>query len=231
MRLQKFLSQAGCCSRRQGEKLIVSGRVKVNGQVVQTLGTKIDPNKDKVECDGRQLHLSQKRIYIALNKPVGYVTSCKHPGDNIVMSLINIPERVYPIGRLDKDSEGLLLLTNDGNLHHRLSHPSFQHEKEYVVTVAHPISDESLTKLKEGVTIDGYTTQPATIVRLSDNCFQITLREGKNRQIRRMVEAVGNYVIHLKRIRVSSIHLGKLKVGKWRYLTKQEEINLIKNLS
>ena len=130
MRLQKFLSTAGICSRRRGEALIKAGRVSVNGQIVVELGTKIDPAKDQVSFDGRPIKYEQRLVYIVLNKPVDYVTSCRHPGEKIVLELVDIAQRVYPIGRLDKDSTGLLLLTNDGRLHHKLSHPSFDHEKE-----------------------------------------------------------------------------------------------------
>ena len=134
MRLQKYLSSAGFCSRRKGEEYIRDGRVKVNGVTVTELGSKVDPQNDRVEVDQKLVQTDQKKIYIALNKPREYVTSCDHPGEKIVLDLVDIPERIYPVGRLDKDSTGLLLLTNDGRLHHRLSHPSFDHEKEYEVT-------------------------------------------------------------------------------------------------
>ena len=135
MRLQKYLSAAGVCSRRKGEALIQEGRISVNGVVVSELGTKVDPDLDMVEADGKVIYLRQKLIYIALNKPRDYVTSCNQKGEKTVLDLVDVPERVYPVGRLDKDSTGLLLLTNDGSLHHRLSHPSFDHEKEYIVTL------------------------------------------------------------------------------------------------
>ena len=133
MRLQKFLANAGVCSRRGGEDLIRAGRVQVNGRVITDLGSKIDPAQDTVVVDGRTVvEPKAKPVYILLNKPRGYVSSCRHPGERIVLELVNIPQRVYPVGRLDKDSTGLLLLTNDGRLHHRLSHPSFDHEKESI---------------------------------------------------------------------------------------------------
>ena len=135
---------------------------------------------------------SQALIYIALNKPVDYVTSCSHPGEKVVVDLVDIAERIYPVGRLDKDSTGLLLLTNDGRIHHRLSHPSFDHEKEYDVTVARPISDGALKKMRDGLPLMGTRTRPARISRLSARRFRIVLQEGKNRQIRRMVRKVGN---------------------------------------
>jgi 23S rRNA pseudouridine2605 synthase/23S rRNA pseudouridine2604 synthase len=161
-------------------------------------------------------------VYIALNKPSGYVTSCEQPGEKLVMDLMNIPERIYPIGRLDKDSTGLLLLTNDGPLHHRLSHPSFDHEKEYVVTLAAPISDSALQKMAEGLLLSGKHTRPAEIHRISLRRFRIILKEGKNRQIRRMVQKVGQEVVGLQRIRIAGIRLGRLDPGKWRFLDPGE---------
>ncbi|MEJ2662301.1 MAG: S4 domain-containing protein, partial [Desulfobacteraceae bacterium] len=144
MRLQKFLSAAGVCSRRHGETYIQTGRVRVNGRVATVLGTQVDPGKDRIEVDGRTVTLQKQYIYIAIHKPKGYVTSCSHTGEAVVLDLVDLPARLYPVGRLDKDSTGLLLLTNDGRIHHRLSHPSFDHEKEYEVTVERPILDSAL---------------------------------------------------------------------------------------
>ena len=228
MRLQKFLSAAGVCSRRKGEEYIQAGRVAVNGQIVAELGTKIDPDTDLVQVDGKPVHACQPYLYIALNKPEDYVTSCSHPGEKIVMDLVDIPQRVYPIGRLDKDSTGLLLLTNDGRLHHQLSHPSFDHEKEYDVSVAQPIADGALRKLAAGLPLMGTKTRPARVRRISDRRFRIVLKEGKNRQIRRMVRKVGHQVARLKRIRVGDVRLGRLPVGSWRHLTEKEKQDLLK---
>ncbi len=230
MRLQKFLSNAGVCSRRQGEEYIKDGLVKVNGEVITELGTKVDPDIDRVEFRGKLIQAKVNLIYIALNKPKGYVTSCRQEGDKIVLDLIDISERVYPIGRLDKDSTGLLLLTNDGRLHHGLSHPSFDHEKEYEVTVARPISDGALRKMEKGMPILGTKTRPAEIKRITAKRFRIVLKEGRNRQIRRMVRKVGNQVTGLKRIRVSNIRLGRLAKGAWRYLSEKEKKDLLKIL-
>ena len=230
MRLQKYLSVAGVCSRRKGEELIKSGRVAVNGQIIVELGTKVDPAEDRVEVDGRPVDSSDELIYIALNKPQDVVTSCDHPGEKIVLDLVNIPQRVYPIGRLDKDSTGLLLLTNDGRLHHRLSHPSFDHEKEYDITVAKFITDGALRKLAEGLPMMEDRTRPARVRRMSSRRFRIVLIEGKNRQIRRMVRKVGNRVAKLKRIRVANIKLGRLAPGNWRHLTHKEKTKLLKLL-
>jgi len=230
MRLQKFLSNAGFCSRRQGEEYTKAGDVRVNGTVVTELGTKIDPEKDRVEVRGKLVTSQNKLIYIALNKPKGYVTSCDHPGEKIVLELIGIAERVYPVGRLDKDSTGLLLLTNDGRIHHRLSHPSFDHEKEYEVTVKEAIPDGALRHLEKGVTMMGTKTRPAKITRISPKMFRMVLKEGKNRQIRRMVRKIGNEVAELRRIRVSNIRLGKLAQGDWRHLTEKERNDLLEGM-
>jgi len=227
VRLQKFLSAAGVCSRRKGEELIVTGKVAVNGAIVVELGTKIDPDKDQVEVDGKAVIPAHSLVYIALNKPRDYVSSCSHPGEKIVLDLVDVSERIYPVGRLDKDSTGLLLLTNDGRLHHRLSHPSFDHEKEYDVTVAKPISDGALKKLRDGLPLMGTKTRPARITRISPKRFRIVLQEGKNRQIRRMVGKVGNEVTRLQRKRFAGIKLGSLPPGKWRHLSPAEIKSLI----
>jgi pseudouridine synthase len=222
MRLQKFLSAAGVCSRRKGEEYIQAGKITVNGNVATQLGSKVDTDKDRVEFQGNLVTLTQKEVYIALHKPMGYVTSCNQKNQKIVLDLIDVKERVYPVGRLDKDSTGLLLLTNDGSLHQKLSHPSYDHEKEYDVSVELPISDKDLQRMSEGVSILGRKTRSAIVTRRSEKRLQIILKEGRNRQIRRMVEEIGNRVTKLKRVRIATISLGELKVGKWRYLSKNE---------
>ncbi len=230
MRLQKFLSSAGFCSRRQGEKYIKKGLVKVNGVIITQLGTKIDPKTDHVEVNGKPIENRQDLVYLALNKPPGFVTSCRQPGEKIVLDLVDVPERVYPVGRLDKDSTGLLILTSDGRLHHRLSHPSFDHEKEYDVSVARPIPDSALTTLANGLPLMGTKTRPAEVKRISPRRFRIVLQEGKNRQIRRMVGKVGHQVTRLKRTRIANIKLGRLSQGTWRHLTAMEKEYLLKEL-
>ena len=230
LRLQKFLSAAGYCSRRQGEVYIQEGKVCVNGHVVTELGTKVDPKKDTIKINGQLLTVKQTPIYIALNKPRSYVTTCKQKNEKIVVDLVDIPARIFPVGRLDKDSTGLLLMTNDGNLHHHLLHPSFDHEKEYVVSVANPVPDSALIKMEKGVTILGERTRPAIVKRLSSRRFLIQLKEGKNRQIRRMVNKTGNRVTALKRIRVANIELGDLAEGSWRHLTEKEIEQLLKSV-
>lgn len=231
MRLQKFLSQAGVCSRRLGETYILEGRVRVNGKVVTALGAKVDPDADQVEVDGKPAVLQQQLVYIALNKPSGYVTTCNQPGERIVLDLVDIGERIYPVGRLDRDSTGLLLLTNDGRIHHRLSHPSFDHEKEYEVTVAEPISDGALQKMARGLPMMGTRTRPAEVRRISARRFVIVLKEGRNRQIRRMVRKVGGEVTALRRIRIAGIFLGDLPEGRWRHLSEVEVESLTQGLS
>jgi pseudouridine synthase len=230
IRLQKFLSEAGICSRRKGEEYIKAGFVRVNNNVVTELGEKVDPQKDRVEFKGKVVDVKSDPIYIVLNKPKGYVTSTLQAGDKIVIDLIDIKERIYPIGRLDKDTSGLLILTNDGSLHHQLSHPSFDHEKEYDVTVVQPIPEGALRSIAKGMPMMGTKTRPAEIERITSRRFRIVLREGKNRQIRRMVRKVGNHVARLKRVRVSNIKLGRLAEGTWRYLTEKEKKELLDSL-
>ncbi len=227
MRLQKFLSAAGVCSRRKGETYILAGRVKVNGERVTTLGTRGEPETEKGLVDGRPAALKAEHVYIALNKPEGYVTSCDHPGEKIVLDLVDIGSRLFPVGRLDKESTGLLLLTDDGRIHHRLSHPSFDHEKEYEVTVAKPLTEGVLKKLARGVALQGKKTRPARVARVSATRFAITLQEGRNRQIRRMVAKVGHQVRALRRVRVAHIRLGKIKKGHWRHLSDTERERLL----
>ena len=230
IRLQKFLAQAGVCSRRRGEKHILDGHVRVNGDVESNLGSKVDPLTDRVEFCGKIIKTQEKKIYIALNKPKGYVTSCRQPGARVVSDIVNIPDRVVPVGRLDKDSTGLLILTNDGDLHNALTHPSFDHEKEYDVTVKQTISDPALQRMAAGLKVLGKKTRPAKIKRISDKRFLILLKEGRNRQIRRMTQMVGNDVARLKRIRISGVNLGNLEQGTWRHLTEKEVANLRQSL-
>lgn len=230
IRLQKFLSEAGACSRRKGEDHIRSGHVTVNGELVTTLGTKVDPEADTVHLDGQPVVRSDRLVYVMLNKPQGVVTSCHHRGEPVVTDLVDLPQRLFPVGRLDKESTGLLLLTNDGRIHHRLSHPSFDHEKEYDVTVQRPIDEASLTAMQKGVRLSGAMTRNARVRRLSARRFTIVLKEGRNRQIRRMVEKVGHRVVRLHRIRVADLKLGGLTIGEWRHLTRGEARQLLSTL-
>ncbi len=233
MRLQKYLAHAGICSRRKAEEYIRDGKVRVNDTVITTLGTRVDVENDRVLFDNRpvRLKLEDKKIYIAVNKPKGVVTSCsRQKKSRIILDLIDIEERIYPIGRLDKDSTGLLLMTNDGDLHNRLSHPSYDHEKEYLVATGRPISDAALKKMADGMMIDNQKTRRSRVNRISENRFKIILKQGLNRQIRKMVKQTGNTVVRLERVRMANIRIGRLKPGRWRYLNP-DEIKGLKGLT
>lgn len=230
MRLQKYLAHAGVCSRRHAEGLIARGKVSVNGQVITQMGVSVDPAKDRITVSGKKVELQVKYTYIMLNKPAGYITSCSHPGKKIVLDLVKLPQRLYPVGRLDKDSTGLLLLTDDGKLHHRLSHPSFDHEKEYMVEVAKEISSSALDTLRKGIILDGAKTRSAKVKRLGPKSFMIILKQGKKRQIRRMVQKTHNRVTLIHRIRVSQIRLSDLPSGQWRHLKEDEKKQLLKGM-
>ncbi|MBR1663018.1 MAG: rRNA pseudouridine synthase [Ruminococcus sp.] len=229
IRLQKIIAEAGICSRRKAEELITSGKVKVNGHPVK-LGDKADPNKDIITVDGERVYVSRKKSYryIMLNKPRGYVTSMSDELDRRVVTdlLEGVNERVYPIGRLDRNSEGLLLFTNDGKFANEVMHPSRKISKTYRVTVRPDINDEQLVELSEGVEIDGKITAPATVIVLDKEpgrvVLQMTIHEGRNRQIRKMCEAVGLEVARLKRTSVGPVKLGMLKPSEWRDLTPDE---------
>ena len=224
IRLQKLLASAGLCSRRHAEDHIKMGLVRVNNQLITRMGVKIDPDRDIITFKGQIVKTATKKLYIMLNKPPGYITSCHQPGRKLVTDMVKIPGmRIFPVGRLDKDSCGLLLLTNDGKLHQRLAHPSFNHEKEYQVMVKEPISNQTLEVLRCGVQLKDGITRKAGVKRISSRKFCIILKEGRNRQIRRMTAAMGSHVIHLRRIRVAELWLGELKQGSWRYLTTKEE--------
>ena len=228
LRLQKFMSECGVCSRRKAEELILAGKVKVNGKLAN-LGDKIHPFKDKVEVSGKLIKRNKEKRYIMLHKPRGFVTTLSDEmgRKDITMLTEDIEERVYPVGRLDKNSEGLLLLTNDGEFANMMAHPKTHVPKTYRVTVRPPVTDEMLNSLINGVKLDdGYVTAPAEaqIIQSEDNRIVIlmTIFEGKNRQIRRMCESLNIELIRLKRIAVGDIRLGMLPQGKWRDLTEQE---------
>lgn len=228
IRLQKFMSECGVCSRRKAEELILEGKVKVNGKTAN-LGDKIHHFKDKVEVQGKLIKRAKEKRYIMLHKPRGFVTTLSDEmgRKDITMLTEDIEERIYPVGRLDKNSEGLLILTNDGEFANMMAHPRTHVPKTYRVTVRPPFSDEMLNSIITGVKLDdGYVTAPAEaqIVQSEDNriVLLITIYEGKNRQIRRMCEALGIELIRLKRIAIGEIRLGMLPQGKWRDLTEQE---------
>jgi 23S rRNA pseudouridine2605 synthase len=230
IRLQKILSAAGVASRRASEQMILDGRVTVNGETVRELGTKADPDKDAIKVDGRRIKTDVPDRYIALYKPKGYVTTRKDPeGRRTVMDLIGEGEYIYPVGRLDYDSEGLLLMMSDGDLAAKLMHPRHEVEKVYEVIVAGVPEPKALDKLRKGVFIEGGRTSPAVVhventVKGSRPTTKLTIsiHEGKNRQIRRMCSAVGLPVWELRRIRMGPIGLGRLRPGQWRDLTREE---------
>lgn len=232
VRLNKYLAEQGVASRREADRLIADGLISVNGKVIKEMGVKVDPDKDKVTVNKKVVERQKDLIYIALNKPSGYVTSVKRTSieKNIVLDLIGIKERVYPVGRLDKDTTGLLILTNDGTLTFKLTHPSSECEKEYEVTVDGDIRKGQMDKLQAGVRLWGEKTKQTRVKKINPNQMRIILTEGKNRQIRRICQKVGLQVIQLKRIRIKGLELGSLPEGKWRKLTKKE-IKSLKNVS
>ncbi|KKW34193.1 MAG: Pseudouridine synthase [Parcubacteria group bacterium GW2011_GWA2_53_21] len=227
-RLNKFLAQAGIVSRRGADELISSGRVTVNGNTAE-LGTKIS-DRDEVLVDGRAVGEREPLVYLALHKPVGFITSVDPSRQDTVRDLVDVSERVFPVGRLDVASSGLLLMTNDGALSERITHPRYDHEKEYEVKVNRPMTDEFLDVMATGVSLSDGKTKTARVEMLGPDQFSIVLTEGRNRQIRRMCEALGWEVVKLKRVRVMNIRLGRLKPGDWRPLTR-EEIKKLRELS
>jgi pseudouridine synthase len=229
LRLQKILAHAGVASRRECEKLIEEGRVKVNGRVAQ-LGDKADPNKDRLEVNGRVINARPVEfVYIALNKPKGVLSSLDdelEEGRKTVRDLIPLPGHLYPVGRLDKQSEGLMLMTNDGDLAHKLTHPRYGHEKSYRVTVEGRIPQDILDRWRKGIYLDDRKTAPVQInvlrQEMSFTLLEIVMREGRKRQIRRIANMLGYPVRHLVRIKIGPIDLGNLKPGAWRHLHPQE---------
>jgi 23S rRNA pseudouridine2605 synthase len=227
-RLQKIISAAGITSRRASEALILNGQVTVNGIVVTELGSKADPSTDTITVDGKALKISAQRLYILLNKPTGYITALKDSqGRPLVTDLLkDVPDRVYPVGRLDYNTEGLLLLTNDGEWANRLMHPSHEIEKEYHVRVRGKVIDQQLKRMAEGVELEDGMTAPAVVNLVKsgeqNDWISVAIHEGRNRQVRRMCEAVSLSVVRLKRIRYGTLMLGTLRAGQFRYLTEAE---------
>lgn len=229
-RLQKIMARAGIGSRRACEEMIRQGRVQVNGQIVTALGTRADPERDKIVVDGQPLATEVPPIYLLLHKPPGYLsTTADTHGRPTVMDLLSIPQRVYPVGRLDLESEGLLLLTNDGPLTQRLTHPRYQHEREYKVLVRGQPRRQALRALRQGIELEDGKTSPATVRLIQKEpapkgttWLRIILREGRKRQIRRMCTAVGHPAQRLIRVRTGPLHLGSLEPGASRRLTRQE---------
>lgn len=237
-RLQKYMARCGVASRRKCEEIILSGEVKINDKIVSELGVKIDPEKDTVTYKGNIIKPEEKKLYIMLNKPEGYITSVKdEKGRKTILDLVKVEERIYPIGRLDYDSSGLILLTNDGDIYNKIIHPRVNIGKKYIATCRGEFSKEEIKKFESGIDIGGYITADAKMTLLDiekknnsvNSVVEIIIHEGKNRQIRRMCEALGHEVLSLKRVEVGNIKLGYLKKGQWRDLT-EEEVKYINSL-
>ncbi len=227
-RINKFLSESGVCSRREADRAVEEGRVKINGTVA-FMGQKVSED-DTVEFDGKLVKNQERPVLLAVNKPVGIVcTTSRKEGTNIV-DFLNYPVRVYPIGRLDKESEGLLLLTNQGELVNKILRGSYTHEKEYMVRVDKPLTDEFLKRMREGVPILDTVTKPCTVKQTGRQSFRIILTQGLNRQIRRMCQALGYRVRFLKRVRIMNIRLGDLKTGAYREVEGEEKRILLESL-
>ena len=232
-RLQKFLANAGIASRRKCEELILNGKIEVNGEVITELGTKVS-DKDIVKYNGKIVKSEEEKVYILLNKPIGYVTTAKDQFNReTVLDLVKINKRVVPVGRLDMYTSGALILTNDGEFVNMLTHPKNEVNKTYNVTVKGNVTNEDIEQLQKGVEIDdGYITKPAKvkILKIDDekniSRIQITIHEGKNRQVRKMCEAINKKVLALHRCKIGNLEVKDLEVGKWRYLTKKEVENL-----
>lgn len=229
VRLQKYIAMSGKASRRAAEELITSGRVKVNDNIIKELGTKVEIGADIIKLDGKIIKPETKKYYIMLNKPTGYVSTVNDQFDRpTVIDLIDeeIKSRVFPVGRLDYDTEGLLLLTNDGDFTYKVTHPKFNMDKTYIAIIKGGIKVSSLNLLRRGITIEDYKTSPAEVEILDAEkgvtTIKITIHEGKNRQVRKMFDAVGCRVIELKRISIGTVELGTLPLGRWRYLTSHE---------
>ena len=225
MRLNKYISETGACSRREADRWIAAGRVTCNGEPA-TLGTQVNDG-DQVRVDGQVLGARKQQIYIALNKPVGITCTTELHVEGNILALVGHAERIFPIGRLDKDSEGLILLTNDGDIVNEILRSENNHEKEYIVTVERSVTDLALRMMADGVKIMGEVTKPCKVSRIDDKTFRLILTQGLNRQIRRMCSALGYRAQRLQRVRITNIHLGALALGEWRELTAHELAGLL----
>lgn len=236
IRLNKYLAQRGVASRREADRMIQEGRVDVNGRVVEDLGQKIDDGRDRVAVDGRKIKPGRELVYMMLNKPKGFLVTLADPlGRATIKDLVpSLPDGVNPVGRLDKDSEGLLLLTNDGELAYHLTHPRYEVPKVYIVCVEGRISPEEIGKLEKGVHIDGGRTAPAKVKALESrpqsSVLQIEIHEGRKREVRQMCESVGHDVVRLTRVSFAGLRLENLLNGQWRFL-KKEEVHRLKRLA
>lgn len=216
MRLQKFLAESGITSRRKAEELIIKGKIKVNGEVIKRLGTKIDEIRDQIKYNDKIVKLKSNKIYLALNKPVGYISSVSNGQGKSILNLIKIKERIYPIGRLDKDSCGLMILTNDGEMANEITHPKFGKEKEYFVVLDQDLKSEDIKKLEKGMILAGKKLKPVKILSARNKSARLILCEGVNRQVRRMLGRLGYTVVKLKRVRIGKLELKNLKEGSWK---------------
>jgi 23S rRNA pseudouridine2604 synthase len=225
VRLNKYISETGACSRREADKWIEAGRVTCNGQPA-VLGTQVAEG-DEVRIDGEPVGAKKKQVYIALNKPVGIICTTEPDIEDNIIDHVGFPERIFPVGRLDRDSEGLILLTNNGDIVNDILRSENNHEKEYVVAVDRPITDLSLSMMASGVKIMGAMTKPSKVTRVNPQTFRIILTQGLNRQIRRMCSALGYRAQRLQRVRIMNIQLGNLQPGQWRHLTAAELVGLI----
>ena len=236
IRLQKFLAEAGIASRRKAEEYIMQGRVKVNNKVVTELGTKIIPDKDIILFDDNEVKNKTKNVYILLNKPIGYVTTAKDQFNrDTVLDLVKVKERLVPVGRLDMYTSGALLLSNDGDFVYKITHPKHEIDKTYTVTLIGIVTNEEVESLRQGVKIDDYVTKPAKVKILKTDVeknisrLEITIHEGKNRQVRKMCEAIGKKVKALHRSKIGNISVKDLKIGQWKYLNEKEVDYLLNN--
>lgn len=233
-RLQKFIANSGFCSRRKAEEYITNGFVKVNGNTVRELGTKINPDKDEVMVKNQRIKKVNKKIYVLLNKPIGYVTTTKEQfGRDMVTDLINIKEKLLPVGRLDMYTSGALILTNDGEFIFKVTHPKYEIEKTYNVTIRGEITEDEIEKLRNGIQIDDYVSGKAKVKILKIDKekgisrVEITIHEGKNREVRKMFSALDKKVLALHRSKIEDISVKNLKLGEWRYLSDSEVKSLM----
>lgn len=223
LRLNKFIANSGYCSRRKAEEYILAGKVKINGKIVEELGTMVNEEKDKVAINGKNIYLEDDNVYIMLNKPIGYVTTNNEQfGRKSTSDIVKVKKRVFPIGRLDMNTEGLLLFTNDGDFANKLTHPSHSITKTYIVKVKGELTDEKIEILRSGVDIGDYVTKEASVDKIEDDKLKIVISEGKNRQVRRMCEALNLKVLALKRTKIGNLELGDLQLRKYRFLKKSE---------
>jgi pseudouridine synthase len=234
-RLQKVMAHAGIASRRKSEEIIAAGRVKVNGEIVTEMGTKVNPQKDTIEVDGKIIS-KEKKVYYKLYKPTGYVTTVDDPqGRDTVLDLVDdTKQRIYPVGRLDMDSSGLLILTNDGDLTYKITHPSNELDKEYEVVVNGKLDSNNLNNFRQGIKLEEGKTSPARIYKINEDrkntTYKVIIHEGMNRQVRRMFEVLGFNVVSLKRVRIGNITLGRLRPAEYKQISNEHLKDLLRLL-